>query len=179
MDTWHTLLGRPWQYERDAIYKYKDNVYIFIKDDKKITLAPMRKNQPKAIKVEGKSFLIIDSITKESDKPMIRKVWSNKTISPTKEFNEIIPDNLPNRLPPVRDTQHHIDLIPDTSLSEIWHYLMGIYENEILKGQVEELNWKSLIRESMFCSNNISISESFVMDGSKKPRLDMRHEHVQ
>lgn len=43
------LLERPWQYNRDVV----DNIYFFIKDDRKITLALMRrKDEPKASKVE-------------------------------------------------------------------------------------------------------------------------------
>ena len=29
IDVCHLLLGRPWQYNKDAIFKCKDNVYFF------------------------------------------------------------------------------------------------------------------------------------------------------
>lgn len=40
MDASHVLLGRPWQYDRRTIHDGYKNTYSFVKDDKKITLAP-------------------------------------------------------------------------------------------------------------------------------------------
>jgi len=31
MDAYHMILGRPWQFDMDATYKGRDNVYIFMK----------------------------------------------------------------------------------------------------------------------------------------------------
>jgi hypothetical protein len=31
MDACHMILGRPWQFDMDATYKGRDNVYIFMK----------------------------------------------------------------------------------------------------------------------------------------------------
>lgn len=36
MDACHIILGRPWQYDVDAIPRGKDNVYMFRKENKKI-----------------------------------------------------------------------------------------------------------------------------------------------
>ena len=38
MDVCHALFGRLWQYDRDATYHRRENVYHFIKDGKKIVL---------------------------------------------------------------------------------------------------------------------------------------------
>jgi hypothetical protein len=52
------------------------------------------------------------------------------------EFTDIIVDELPHSLPPMRSVSHHIDLIPRASLSNKSVYRLMPQENEEVKKQV-------------------------------------------
>ena len=64
-------------------------------------------------------------------------------------FMDIIVDELPNELPPIRSVSHHIDLIPGESLPNKAAYRLTPQENAEIARQVQELMDKGLIRESL------------------------------
>jgi hypothetical protein len=56
-----------------------------------------------------------------------REVKQEDGIIPTEfstmleEFQDIMPDEVPNQLPPIREVQHAIDLIPGSTLPNLPH----------------------------------------------------------
>ena len=66
-----------------------------------------------------------------------------------KEFADIVPEELPSELPPLRDIQHAIDLVPDSQLPNLPHYRLNPTEREELNRQVQELLSKGFVRHSM------------------------------
>lgn len=121
IDACHLILDRPRQYDVDATYRCKDNMYVFFKNDRKIDLGPTKEGSvPKASKVEGKLSLLIVNNEEEFDreckemKQVCAIVVTNgeskkvaeipEAIQPLiKEFEELFLEELPAGLPPMCD----------------------------------------------------------------------------
>jgi hypothetical protein len=64
-------------------------------------------------------------------------------------FMDIVVDEIPNSLPPIRSINHHIDLILGASLPNKVAYRLTPWDNEDVRNQVQELLDKGLVRESL------------------------------
>ena len=79
MNVYHLLLGRPWQFDVDAVHRGRDNVYEFWWNSKKVCLVPLT-NKKKNSKAEGKNFLAIVKGHLEKDCNVARNYRNNMSL---------------------------------------------------------------------------------------------------
>jgi len=170
MDACHMLLGRQWLYDRKVMYNGFLNTYSFTKDSKKITLAPLSLSKLHEIKPQNKPkhsdllLAISEPLLKASQYEFKAfKEWilsmqeEPATPLPThpvaktliQNFCHLFSEEIPTSLPPKRDIQHHIDLIPDSILPNKPAYRMNPKDTMEIQRQVEKLKSKGLICESL------------------------------
>lgn len=53
-----------------------------------------------------------------------------------KHYQDLMLDKIPKQLPPMRDMQHDIDIVPGLSLLNLPHYCMSPIKNEELRQQI-------------------------------------------
>ena len=132
-DVCHILLGRPWKYDIKSVHDGRKNTYSLEKDGKRHTLSPL---EDEVVPEGSRSNILLmtwkellQEVKKEDElhfalvgKPKVILTSTNLDDFPTEvrilldEYVDIIVDELPNDLPPVRSINHHIDLIPGASL---------------------------------------------------------------
>nr|XP_029122223.1 uncharacterized protein LOC105045435 isoform X2 [Elaeis guineensis] len=66
-----------------------------------------------------------------------------------KRKEDVVPEELPMGLPPMREIQHCIDFIPGAALPNETAYRMNPKEHEELQKQVDELIVKEFVKKSM------------------------------
>ena len=161
MDACHLLLGRSWQFDRQVMYDGYKNTYCFSNDGHKIVLAPMKpmlelkSSKKKSVLLSKGDFekelnagnvayamVVVDENDDASKPPPIMQVM-------LKEFEDVVPNEIPHDLPPMRDIQHQINPVPGVVLPNKPAYRMSPKEHEELKREVDELLEKGFIRESL------------------------------
>ncbi|XP_019055460.1 PREDICTED: uncharacterized protein LOC109115689 [Nelumbo nucifera] len=122
MDACHILLGRLWQFDADAKHLGRKNTYQVEKEGVRYTLLPMaEKNPTKASKAEERNFLTIthchSEFVRECKDPrevhllVIMGEGVSESLGENKipvevqglldEFHDVVPNELPNELPPM------------------------------------------------------------------------------
>ncbi|XP_059431467.1 uncharacterized protein LOC132164970 [Corylus avellana] len=160
MDACHLLLGRPWQYDRNAHHDERKNTYSFLVDNVKLTLLPNPKEDSKPSKGARQTLLAKHEFIKQmldSDCMYLlygKECNSTEVVSEVlkgllEEFSDVFRVELPEDLPPLHDLQRQIDLVPESSLPNRPYYYMSPKEHEELRQQVEELLVKRHIQESL------------------------------
>jgi len=162
MKACHILLGRPWLYDRRVSYDGYSNTYSFSFDGHKIILQPLKidefeGNKPTesrvltlqkfttACKETGVVLLLISrTVPVEAERPVPQEV--KRLLA---EFVDLVPDELPKILPPMRNIQHAIDLVPGSVLPNLPAYRMSPEEHKELQRQVQDLLDRGFIRESL------------------------------
>ncbi|XP_056158507.1 uncharacterized protein LOC130134829 [Syzygium oleosum] len=158
MDACHLLLGRPWQYDMNAVRDGHKNTYSFRKEQKCITLLPLNpslihRNQPGEGNT-GKESLFLNetrverAISKQKNvfallmvekKSEIERPIHPKKHRLLKDFADVFPEDLPPGLPPIRGIEHQIDLIPGAPLPNKPACRCNPKETKELQRQVDEL----------------------------------------
>ncbi|CAA7027454.1 unnamed protein product [Microthlaspi erraticum] len=160
MDCCHLLLGRTWIFDHRVQHDGYLNTYSLRYNNRNLTLQPslpgkqstpsapvlilQRKPFEHALREEGRVLILINS-SSETIVPSIPDNFKGLL----DEFQDAFPNELPSGLPPHRDIQHRIDLVPDAILPNRAHYRMSPSEHEELRRQVEDLVVKGYLRESL------------------------------
>lgn len=160
MDACHLLLGRPWQFDRRVTHDGHRNTYSFLFQGTRIVLystiphAPVPVPSPQVLILNHRSFS--DEIEHAPFVLLLVAIDSAFSSSPPsavqpllKDFADVFPVDAPVGLPPLREIQHHIDLIPGAPLPNQPHYRMSPSEHEELRRQVEDLISRGYVRESL------------------------------
>jgi hypothetical protein len=153
MDVCHVLLGRPWKFDRNAIHDGRKNTYTLQKKGRTHMLLPIEYKEPKKeasssiLLMSGKELLNEVKREQEMQFVVVRKprvFLTNTSMDELLEeiqelldnFVDIVVDELPHSLPPIRSIRHHIDLIPGANLPNKEAYSLTPRENEEVKSQV-------------------------------------------
>ncbi|XP_071710387.1 uncharacterized protein [Rutidosis leptorrhynchoides] len=149
MDACHLLLGRPWQFDRKTKHDGYKNTYTFIKDGIHITLAPMdtRKVTEKDpsfflnrtdFELATKDCSMVFALVVEESNPSNNQ--SPPEVQPLlSDFRDVLPEDIPSGLLPMRDIQHCIDFLPGVVIPNKPAYRLNPKEFAELQRQVGEL----------------------------------------
>ena len=155
VDVFHLLLGRPWQYERNVIHDRRINTYTLDKNERTHIFLSIK---DKEVKPEVRNTILLMSWkellneVKNKENTQFIMVRNPKIVLTSTriddlqeeiqellgEFVDIVVDELPCLLPPIRSISHHIDLIPGASFPNKAAYRLMPQENEEVKRQVHD-----------------------------------------
>ncbi|KAJ0030367.1 hypothetical protein Pint_14242 [Pistacia integerrima] len=150
MDACQLLLGRPWQYDRQALHDGYKSMYSFKKDGVRVMLTPMRPENRLKKPEEPAAFITRSSLKKacqEINQVCLLLLCKENEVSSLalleevkhllQEFSDVVRDEIPHGLPPTRDIQHAIDFIAGSVIPNKPAYGMNPKEHEELQCQFQ------------------------------------------
>lgn len=156
MDACHLLLGRPWQFDRRFDHDGYKKTYTFQKDGAKIILGPAKETEAaKSSEYTKKSEVDRRNINNNLlsraefleelqgqraafmlvilEAPQGHLETSPQLQSVFDKFKDVVTEEIPPGLPPMRDIQHHIDFVPGAVIPNKAAYRMNPKEFEELQ----------------------------------------------
>ena len=145
MKVTHILFGRRWLKKLNVVIDNDTNTHTFMWKGNKTRLWPLPpQHSAKAPKEAATPQILTMSKFEQESRDqdlmyalVIRQVTDDSPhesimveVKPLlQHFTDLIPDELPNTLPPMRDIQHAIDLLPGSSLPNLPAYQMSPTEH--------------------------------------------------
>ncbi|GJX88764.1 putative reverse transcriptase domain, zinc finger, CCHC-type, aspartic peptidase domain protein [Tanacetum coccineum] len=146
METCHILLRRPWQFDRKTKHADFKNTYTFEKDGTTITLGPLDLRKEARNQFLSQAEFLTEAHEDNSMFALILVEPNASTYniphevkSVLEEFKDVVSEELPPGLPPMRDIQHCIDFVPGVVIPHKAAYRMNPKEHEELQRQVQDL----------------------------------------
>ncbi|XP_024013377.1 uncharacterized protein LOC112087736 [Eutrema salsugineum] len=174
MQAGHLLLGRPSQFDRETKHDGRTNMYTFMHNKRKVSLAPLTPSQVHDLQMQilkekenhsKSNFLVQHSHVRRaiaSKHTMLLMIFKEllsagfgelylppEIVILLDRFKDVFPDEMPEGLPPIRGIEHQIDFIPGAALPNKPAYRMSPEESKELEKQVKELLGKGYVRESL------------------------------
>lgn len=156
------VLGMPWLIKHNPHIDWKQRTLSLPASyHSKLTVIQLMKHKELKREVRNRtldvilvlrSVQVLEDIDRDVDTPDTsaaehekRNMETQRALSP---FRDLFPADLPKTLPPDRDVDHHIDLIPGSTPPSRPVYRMSPTELDEIKRQLDDLLSKGLIRPS-------------------------------
>nr|KYP56224.1 Transposon Ty3-I Gag-Pol polyprotein [Cajanus cajan] len=133
------ILGMDWLSANRILIDCANRRLIFPQEEDKLLISAGQAESLLRDRVE--CCLLLAAMSVETERVLA-------DIDVVREYTEVFPDEVPG-LPPVREMEFSIDLVPGAGLVSVAPYRMALAELVELKGQLEDLLEKQLVRPSV------------------------------